>query len=149
MLIDRLAEIFEEHKAERICVLGTTCCGKTTLLENFPEGVDIDDELFPKMTKEEAEFIHKKPWTEATGEEWDRLAYKYIKVHAGAPLFGTTVVDCDVVVYLNIADEILAERCRKRGVDLRDSLNMKKAVEQDVENHKGDKGKTFYYFNVE
>ena len=34
--INALNAIFEKHKNDRICVLGTTCCGKSTLQEQIP-----------------------------------------------------------------------------------------------------------------
>lgn len=52
--INALNAIFEYHKKERICVLGTTCCGKTTLLRQMKHCVDLDDELWPQLSKEEA-----------------------------------------------------------------------------------------------
>lgn len=55
--INALNAIFDKHKNERICVLATTCCGKTTLLKQIPGCIDLDDELWPQLTKEEAEFI--------------------------------------------------------------------------------------------
>lgn len=43
--VNALNAIFERHKKDRICVLGTTCCGKTTLLKQIPGCVDLDEEL--------------------------------------------------------------------------------------------------------
>lgn len=39
--INALKAIFEKHVDERICVLTTTCCGKTTLLRQIPNCVDF------------------------------------------------------------------------------------------------------------
>lgn len=39
--INALKAIFEKHENERICVLATTCCGKTTLLRQIPNCVDF------------------------------------------------------------------------------------------------------------
>lgn len=41
-----LFRIFEENKDKRICVLGTSCTGKTTLIEEL----NIDDELLLERT---------------------------------------------------------------------------------------------------
>ena len=57
--INTLDAIFERHRNDRICVLGTTCCGKTTLLRQIPGCVDLDDELWPQLTQEEADFISR------------------------------------------------------------------------------------------
>ena len=70
---------------------------------------------------------------------------KKITIKAGHPLFSTIIVDCDVVVYLDISDELLAEHCKKRGNAFADAKNIKDAVEQDWNNHRQKGGKTFYY----
>ena len=142
--INALTAIFEKHKNDRICVLATTCCGKTTLLKQIPDCVDLDDELWPQLTKEEAEFISRKPWTSEIGDFIDKLVYEKISVQAGRPLFTTIIVDCDVVVYLDISDDLLAEHCKKRGNDFTDSKNVKMSVEEDWNNHRRKGGKTFY-----
>ena len=43
--INELETIFNKHKNERICVLGTICIGKTTLINQLKNCVDIDDEI--------------------------------------------------------------------------------------------------------
>lgn len=144
-IINNLKAIFEKHENERICVLATTCCGKTTLLRQIPNCVDLDDELWPQLTKEEADFISQKPWTDEIGDYIDKLVYEKITIKAGHPLFSTIIVDCDVVVYLDISDELLAEHCKKRGSDFADSKNVKKAVEHDWNSHRDKGEKTFYY----
>ena len=146
--INTLTAIFEKHKNDRICVLATTCCGKTTLLKQISDCVDLDDELWPQLTKEEAEFISRKPWTNEIGDFIDKLVYEKISVKAGRPLFTTIIVDCDVVVYLDISDDLLAEHCKKRGNDFTDSKNVKMSVEDDWNNHRRKGGKTFYYLTL-
>lgn len=146
--INTLNAIFTIHKNERICVLSTTCCGKTTLLRQIPGCVDLDDELWPQLTKEESEYICQKPWTPEIGEFIDNLVYKKISVKAGHPLFTTIIVDCDVVIYLDISDKLLEEHCKKRGVDFIDSKNVKEAVEEDWNNHREKGGKKFYYITI-
>lgn len=144
-IVNSLKAIFEKHEKERICVLATTCCGKTTLLQQIPNCIDLDDELWPQLTKEEADFISQKPWTDEIGDYIDKLVYEKITIRAGHPLFSTIIVDCDVVVYLDISDELLAEHCKKRGNDFIDSKNVKAAVEQDWNSHREKGGKIFYY----
>lgn len=144
-IINSLKAIFEKHINERVCVLATTCCGKTTLLRQIPDCIDLDDELWTQLTQEEADFISKKPWTEEIGDYIDKLVYEKITIKPGYPLFSTIIVDCDVVIYLDISDELLAEHCKKRGNDFTDSKRVKDAVEQDWNNHRKKGGKTFYY----
>ncbi len=146
--INALNAIFDKHKNERICVLATTCCGKTTLLKQIPGCVDLDDELWPQLTKEEAGFISQKPWTNEIGDFIDKLVYEKISVKTGHPLFTTIIVDCDVVIYLDISDELLMEHCKKRGNNFLDSKNVKKSIEEDWNNHRKKGGKTFYYLTV-
>ena len=143
--LNTLTAIFAKHKKERVCVLGTICCGKTTLLRQIPGCVDLDDELWPQLTEEEKNFICQKPWTPEIGDFIDRLVYERITVKAGHPLFTTILVDCDAVVYLDLSDELLAEHCRMRGVDFADAKNVKDAVEEDWNDHRQRGGKTFYY----
>lgn len=40
MNINDLKRIFDENKDKRICVLGTTCTGKSTLIRELNIGVD-------------------------------------------------------------------------------------------------------------
>lgn len=146
--LNALNAIFGKHKDERICVLATTCCGKTSLLRQIPGCVDLDDELWPQLTKEEAEFISQKPWTNEIGDFIDKLVYEKISVKAGHPLFTTIIVDCDVVVYLDISDKLLAEHCQKRGNSFLDAKNVKNSVEEDWNAHRKKGGKVFYYLTV-
>ena len=52
-MIEQLENILEENKDKRICILGTSCTGKTTLIEYTGMGKDMDEEIFPLLTKEE------------------------------------------------------------------------------------------------
>lgn len=139
-----LEEIFERHRSQRICVLGTICCGKTTLLRQISGSVDLDDELWPQLTKNEAAFISQKPWSPEIGKYIDQLVYAKITVKPGHPLFTTIIVDCDVVIYLDLSDELLAKRCKQRGVSFSDAKNVKNAVEDDWRNQQIKGGKPFY-----
>ena len=151
--LNTLKAIFEKHKNERVCVLGTICVGKTTILGQLAEYncEDLDDVLWPIIPKEETEYLNEllaKPWTTECGNEVDRLTYKYAKVKIGYPLFSTVIVDCEAVVYLDISDEILAKHCEKRRTSFEDSKNIKQAIERDWDNHKSKGNKTFYYLTI-
>ena len=119
-----LKAIFEKHKNERVFVLGTMCVGKSTLLELLPEGIDMDAVAFVDITEEESRIISQTPWTKEIGDTVDKIVYRNVKVKPGQPVFGTVIVDCEAVIYLDISDTLLAEHCKKRGVDLADALNM-------------------------
>jgi hypothetical protein len=57
-------------------------------------------------------------------------------------------VDCDIVVYLDISEELLAEHCGKRGKSFLDAKAIKEAVEQDWNCHKELGSKRFYYVTM-
>ena len=146
--INTLEAIFEKHKEERVCVLGTTCCGKTTLMKKLTNCVDMDETLWSLLTQEEMDFVCQKPWTKEIGDYFDKLIYTKIKIDKGTPMFGTVIPDCDVVVYLDISDDLLEKHCQKRNVNLADAKNMKSAIEYDWNNHRLKGGKRFYYLMI-
>ena len=142
--INTLKAIFEKHKDERVCVLGTTCCGKSTLLKQIPNCVDMDEALWPLLTQEEIDFVCQKPWTKEIGDYFDNLIYTKVKITKGMPMFGTVILDCDAVVYLDIADDVLKTHCEKRNVSFEDAKNMKTAIENDWNAHRAEGKKKFY-----
>lgn len=146
--INTLEAIFEKHKDERVCVLGTTCCGKTTLLKKIPNCVDMDESLWPLLSQEEIDFVCQKPWTKEIGAYFDKLIYTKVKIAKGMPMFGTVILDCEVVVYLDIADELLKAHCQERNVNFSDAKNMKEAIEIDWNNHRVKGEKKFYYLTI-
>ena len=143
--INTLRAIFEKHKNERIYVLATICCGKSTLIEQIPNCIDMDSIAFLDITEEEAAIISQTPWTKEVGDTVDSLVYRNVKIQSGYPVFGTVIVDCEVVVYLDISDELLAEHCKKRGANFEDAKNIKESIESDWNNHKAQNNKLFYY----
>ena len=44
-IINKLSEIFEKNSNKRICILGSTCCGKSTLSKMLPNTIDMDEIL--------------------------------------------------------------------------------------------------------
>lgn len=146
--INALNAIFEKHKADRVCVLGTTCCGKSTLKEQIPGTVDMDEVLWPQLTKDEEAYICQIPWTSEIGDFTRRLVKERVTVKEGHPLFTLILLDCEVIVYLDIADELLAEHCKKRGNDFQDAKNVKDAIEEAWNRQREKNDKIFYYLNV-
>ena len=55
--INKLKEIFEQNNDKRILVIGTSCTGKSTLIEKLGIGIDMDKEIFPLLTQEDKYFI--------------------------------------------------------------------------------------------
>ena len=52
-IIYKLREIFDNNKEKRICVLGTTCTGKSTFINEMNVGQDMDELIFPLLSEEE------------------------------------------------------------------------------------------------
>lgn len=139
-----LRTIFEQHRNERICVLGTTCCGKTTLLKYLPDCEDLDDIWWPTLTDEEADSILHGSWTSEVGALIGRTVQERISIKPGTPLFSQLLIDCDVVVYLDISDELLEKHCAKRGMNYNTSKIIKNMLEGSLKRRKIQDSNTFY-----
>jgi len=149
--LNTLTAIFEKHKNERICVIGTICCGKTTLVKRLAQhnSIDMDDEFWHQTTKEEYNYLDQTPFTQEMYDLLYKLIYEKVSVKPGYPLFGITILDCEAVVYLDIANNLLEEHCKKRGThSFTDALFIKKCIEGDWNNHKSRNDKTFYYLTI-
>jgi len=143
--INTLEAIFEKHRNERICVLSTTCVGKTTITGKNSQWIDVDILLGERMTKEEIEFCSQIPWTEEIGNVYGKIMLDRIKIEPGYPLFCSMILECEVVVYIDISNENLLKHCTKRGVNFDYALQMKNEVEKDWNEHKNKNDKKFYY----
>lgn len=132
--VDNLITIFNENNDKRICVLGTTCTGKTTLIGDSDIGLDMDKEIFPLLTKEETEYVCSSPWTEEIGRTMDELVRAKLSIKPGFPMFGTVLLDCDLIVYLHISDELLLERTKLRNADFMNAKNMQEKIESEIRN---------------
>lgn len=132
--IDNLLKIFNENGSKRICVLGTTCTGKTTLINDTNIGLDMDNEIFPLLIKEETDYVCSTPWTEEIGKKMDELVRTKLSIKPGMPMFGTVLLDCDLIVYLHISDELLLERTKLRNVDFINAKNMQQKIENEITN---------------
>ena len=130
--IEQLIEIFEENRDKRICVLGTTCTGKTTLIKGTNIGLDMDEEIFPLLTQEETEYVCRTPWTQEIGNRMDELVRTKLSIKQGTPMFGTVLLDCDLIVYLHINDDLLLERTKLRNTDFSNAKNMQLKIEEEI-----------------
>jgi len=148
--LNTLKAIFEKHKSERVCVVGTICTGKTFLLKQLSQYncVDIDDEFFHLLSEEVFAYLSQTPITKEITDLLYKLAYEKVAVKPGLPMFGFIILDCEAVVYLDISETLLEEHCKKRGDNLTDALFVKKCVEEDWNNHKAKNEKVFYYLTV-
>jgi len=143
--MNTLDAVFEKHRHERICVLSTTCTGKTTMTRQKPNWIDVDDLLGECMTAEEIAFCSQVPWTEEIGEVYGNIMRERVKVQPGYPLFCSEIIECEAVVFLDIPDNILAAHCAKRGVDFTYALQIKAELKKDWNHHKAMGNKMFYY----
>ena len=132
--IEQLIEIFKENRDKRICVLGTTCTGKTTLIKGTNIGLDMDEEIFPLLTQEETEYVCRTPWTQEIGNRMDELVRTKLSIKQGTPMFGTVLLDCDLIVYLHINDDLLIERTKLRNTDFSNAKNMQQKIEEEIKN---------------
>ena len=130
--IEELSKVFEENNDKRICVLGTTCTGKSTLINATNMGLDMDKEIFPLLTQEETEYVCQTPWTEEIGNKMDELVRTRLRINPGVPMFGTVLLDCDLIVYLHITDDLLLERTKSRNVDFNNAKNMQLKIEEEI-----------------
>ena len=110
---EKLLQIINENKEKRICVLAPTCTGKTTFIKKYNIGKDMDEEIFPLLTKEETNYVCQTPWTEEIGNKMNELVRTKLKIEKGTPLFGTVLLDCDLIIYLKISDEELFKRTQQ------------------------------------
>ena len=130
--IEQLIEIINENRDKRICVLGTTCTGKTTLIKGTNIGLDMDEEIFPLLTEEETEYVCRTPWTQEIGNRMDELVRTKLSIKQGTPMFGTVLLDCDLIVYLHINDDLLLERTKLRNTDFSNAKNMQQKIEEEI-----------------
>ena len=146
--INALNAIFQKHINDRICVLGTTCCGKSTLQEQIPSTLDMDAVLWPQLTKDKEAYICQKPWTRKMGDFTRKIVKERVTIKAGQPIFSLILLDCEVIVYLDISDELLADHCKKRGSAFQDAKNVKDAIENALNNQRKNNDREIYYLNV-
>lgn len=130
--INDLKNILDNNKDKRVCVVGTSCTGKTTYLEYAQNGLDMDKIIFPLLSEEEKEYVCQTPWTEQIGQTMDRLVRERIKIQAGQPVFGTVIIDCDLLVYLNISEELLRKRTKSRNVSFDNAKRMQDSIEKEL-----------------
>ena len=146
--INELITIFEKHKNERICVVGTMACGKTTLIKELTayDCVDIDAVFWPLIPEKEIAVFSQRPLTTQLFDEICELMKEKISIKAGFPLFTVTIPDCEVVVYLDIPEELLAEHCNKRGdTNIEDALFVRQCIEDELSEQAG---KTVYCLGI-
>ena len=92
----------------------------------------MDEEIFPLLTLEETEYVCQTPWTEEIGNKMDELVRTKLSITPGVPMFGTVLLDCDLIVYLHINDDLLLERAKLRNVDFSNAKKMQQKIEEEI-----------------
>lgn len=132
----KLQKLLYNYYDKKVIVVGTTCTGKSTLIKHIKNAEDMDKLVFPLLSKEESDYVCSTPWTKEIGETMTRLVKERVKVKTGHPLFGTVILDCDLIVYLNISNDLLKSRCKKRKVNFKDAKNMNEQIVEEIEKSK-------------
>ena len=138
--VEKISNIFSSNAEKRICVVGASCVGKSTLLRYLSEAVDMDDLLFgnkqkgikPLLTQQEIDYVCG-PWTSEVGQFMTKKAHELIKIESGHPVFGTIVFPSDLVIEISVPDPILRERIRRQNSNEQDVFNMKTQIEAEIE----------------
>jgi hypothetical protein len=92
----------------------------------------MDKLVFPLLSDEKAEYVGQTPWTPEIGETMTRLTKERVKVQPGKPVFGTVVLDADLIIYLKISDGSLRQRTESRGASFTDAKNMQQHIEDEI-----------------
>lgn len=142
--IKNLQEILDKYKNKRVIVVGTTCTGKSTLMKNIKNAEDLDKLVFSRLTKKEKYGIIHNPRNKKIIKKMTHLVKEKIKVKKGKPVFGTEILNCDIIIYLKINDELLRLRCEKRKIKFQYAKKMDKAILNEINKSK----KETIVFNV-
>ena len=139
--VEKMKKLFSDNIEKRVCVVGASCVGKSTLLGYLPEAIDMDDLLFGNeqkgidslLTQAEIDYVCG-PWTPEVGQFMTQKARELIKIEPGHPVFGTIVFPSDLVIEVTVPEDILRERIRRRNTNENDVFNMKAQIEAEIEN---------------
>jgi len=138
-----LTDILEKYNDQRVLVVAPPCAGKSTLLQHIPTGIDMDmvfDTMPPEFRRyvlhheypfmyidgdretvkyTERPFIPGDPESEShlrtTSDDLARYTNEQIQITPGNPVFGTSLIETDVIVYLKLSDEALDMRLHSRN----------------------------------
>jgi len=133
--VQKLRQIFYENSDKRILVLGTMCAGKTTLVKSLPECLDQDEICWALLPKELEEKLSKGSWTQEMVKSWNEHvenATQTVEIEAGRPLFGGSIFKSDIIVYLNINEETLRERAKRRNADYEVASNYNNEIKKKL-----------------
>lgn len=161
-----LTDIMDKYDDQRVLVIAPPCAGKSTLLQHIPNGIDMDM-VFDAMPAEFRRYVlhHEYPfmyidgdretvkYTErpyisgnsesesylrATSDDLARYINEQIKIMPGQPVFGTSLIETDVIVHLKLSDDTLDMRLHSRNTKThrasqRDRVYaIRRQIEEDV-----------------
>ena len=132
--VEKLQELLNQYKDKLVVVVGTSCSGKTTFLKNIKNAHDMDELIFPLLTKEEHDYVCQDPRTPEIWETMTKWVKEKVKLKKGEPIFGTVRLDSDIVIHIKVEDDLLKERTEKRNAKFENIKNMQKDIEDDIEN---------------
>lgn len=164
----RLQSLLDKYKDKRVLVVAPPGAGKSTLLQHIKEGVDMDI-IFDTMPEEakafamqrenqysdietrklrytQKEYIVGDPKSEVdlelSNDFFTTYVNEHMKIQPGKPVFGTKVIDCDVIIYLKLSDDIYRDRLDSRNKNTNRPEQPEKAfavkdlIERDVDTAK-------------
>ncbi|MCX6825490.1 MAG: hypothetical protein NTY80_04715 [candidate division SR1 bacterium] len=128
-----LQKILNQYADRLVVVVATSCSGKTTFLKSIKNAYDMDELFFPFLIKEQADYVCQDPRTPQIGNIMNKRVKEKIKVSLGKPVFGTVVLDSDIIVYIKVDDALLKERSLMRNAKFENIKNMQKHIEEDIQ----------------
>jgi len=134
-----LLTVISNNKNKRIVVVGTTCTGKSSILKKHPKFHDMDELIFPLLNQEEKEYVCQTPWTEEIGNKMNEFVKQRVKLKPGLPVFGTVLLDSDIAILISLNKMLLEGRCKLRGVNMRDAINMNNGICSELQSFKNKK----------
>jgi len=133
--LDKLRKIFAENSDKRICVVGFSCIGKSTLVRDLPECLDFDDIVWQQMPKKVYDELKSipEPWDETTMTIWkEYVKNTHVNIKLRQPVFSIRVEDCDLLVYLTLDEKEHRNRVAKRKKDFELLANHRAKIEKAV-----------------
>jgi hypothetical protein len=162
-----LLGILREFDDERVLVVGSPAAGKSTMMQHLDGCVDMDvifDTMPPELRRyvlhheypfmyldgdkktvkyTENEFVAGDPECEvhlrATTDALTAYADEQLCIEAGKPVFGTNVIESDVIIHLMVSDDVLNEHLRSRNLTTQRPLQhdrvhaIRRLIAEDVE----------------
>lgn len=116
---EKLQDIFKENKDKRILVVGASCIGKSTIINQLGLGIDMDEFVRKNMSQDEKELLNSLDKGEGLRDNsnwmvfWKGCVATHMpkcKIRTGEPLFVVLTdyfiaPECDLIVLLDASIE--------------------------------------------